>query len=73
MPVLDLRTFLHVILRESDTAGHGISLFLFHAVMFAGSMFVDTGFLLQLGYQSRKDACGDFYRKATVGVHISQR
>jgi hypothetical protein len=72
MPVVDLRNFLHVIITRRDTSGPRISLFLFHAVMFAGAMFVDTCFLHQLGYQSRKDACSDFYRKATVGIRISQ-
>lgn len=72
MPVVELRNFLHVIIMGRDNSGPRISLFLFHAVMFAGAMFVDICFLHTLGYQSRKDACSDFYRKATVGIHMSQ-
>lgn len=69
MPVLNLRHFLHAIFTRQYTTGPRVSLFLFHAVMFSGSMYLDTPFLLhQLGYRTRKNACNDFYRKARVGI-----
>ena len=66
MPVLNLNSFFSAIAETSNTSGPHISLLLFHAVMFAGSMFADLDALSGLGFPSRQDACRHFYQKAKV-------
>ena len=63
MPVICLEDFLQAL--EGD-GQHRISLILFHAVMFAGSSFVDELYLHQAGFEDRRSARAFFYKKVKV-------
>ncbi|KAK4127794.1 hypothetical protein N657DRAFT_631546 [Parathielavia appendiculata] len=65
MPLLELLDFLNVVNDRSGTAGK-ISLFLYHAVMFAATAFVDEGLLKEAGYDSRRDARRAFFTRTRL-------
>jgi hypothetical protein len=65
MPLIDLYDFLLIIETGNGSAGR-ISLILYHAVMFAGSAFVDMHHLYNAGYHSRKQARKDFFNKTRL-------
>jgi hypothetical protein len=65
MPLLDLHDFLMMIDRPDGSLGK-VSLILFQAVMFAGSVFVDMRHLRAAGYATRKEARKDFFQKTRV-------
>lgn len=49
-----------------------ISLPLFHAVLFAGSQFVDMKILHDLGFQSRRRSCSHFHKNAAVSQPLKK-
>jgi hypothetical protein len=65
MPLIDLYDFLSIIESGNGQTGR-ISLILYHAVMFAGSAFVDMHHLYNAGYSSRKMARKDFFNKTRL-------
>lgn len=65
MPLMDLVPFLSVINRY-DAAEGQISLFLYHAVMFSATAFVDMRHLREAGYATRKAARKAFFLKTRV-------
>lgn len=64
MPLLDLNGFLEAI--ECDGSTSRVSLLLLQAVMFAGSAFVDVSYLRAAGYDSRKLARKELFRRTKV-------
>ena len=64
MPLLDLRDFLHPI--EKNDGSSQISLFLFQAVMFTATAYIDMRFLNAQGYENRKAARKVFFQRARV-------
>jgi hypothetical protein len=70
MPLVDLYDFITII--EAGNGANGrISLILYHAVMFAGSAFIDMSHLYNAGYASRKHARKDFFKKTRVSPILS--
>lgn len=67
MPLLELHDFLKVINDRTGAAGK-VSLFLYHAVMFAATAFVDEALLKEAGYPSRRDARRVFFSRTRVSV-----
>lgn len=65
MPVLDLADFVHNV-QAPNGQGKQVSLFLFQAVMFAGSSHCDIKPLRALGFLTRKAARRALYLKAKV-------
>ncbi|KAL6700013.1 transcription factor CTF1 [Trichoderma pleuroticola] len=65
MPLMDLIPFLNVINRY-DAAEGQISLFLYHAVMFSATAFVDMRHLREAGYATRKAARKAFFLKTRL-------
>ncbi|KAF2667475.1 hypothetical protein BT63DRAFT_374859 [Microthyrium microscopicum] len=65
MPLVDLYDFVMIIESGNGALGR-ISLILYHAVMFAGSAFVDMQHLFNAGYSSRKQARKDFFNKTRL-------
>ncbi|KAL1838603.1 hypothetical protein VTJ49DRAFT_2471 [Mycothermus thermophilus] len=65
MPLLELHEFLRVLNDRSGASGK-LSLFLYHAVMFAATAFVDEGLLKEAGYASRRDARRAFFSKTRL-------
>ncbi|EHK27308.1 uncharacterized protein TRIVIDRAFT_73221 [Trichoderma virens Gv29-8] len=65
MPLMDLVPFLGVINRY-DAAEGQISLFLYHAVMFSATAFVDMRHLREAGYATRKAARKAFFLKTRL-------
>jgi hypothetical protein len=65
MPLMDLLGFLGVINRYDGAEGQ-ISLFLYHAVMFSATAFVDMRHLREAGYATRKAARKAFFLKTRV-------
>ncbi|OTA01992.1 Zn2Cys6 transcriptional regulator [Trichoderma parareesei] len=65
MPLMDLVPFLNVINRY-DAAEGQISLFLYHAVMFSATAFVDMRHLREAGYATRKAARKAFFLKTRL-------
>jgi hypothetical protein len=66
MPLLDLHDFLRIISATDGSCGQ-LSLFLYQAVMFAATAFVDLKYLREGGYQTRKAARKSFFQKTRVG------
>lgn len=65
MPLMDLHSFLNVV--NSRDGLHGqCSLFLYHAVMFAATAFVDMKHLREAGYSTRKAARKAFFQKTRL-------
>ncbi|KAI5461239.1 fungal-specific transcription factor domain-containing protein [Mariannaea sp. PMI_226] len=65
MPLMDLGSFLGIISSRDGRDGQ-ISLFLYHAVMFVGSAFVDMKYLREGGYTTRKAARKSFFQKTRL-------
>ncbi|KAL7797600.1 transcription factor CTF1 [Trichoderma ceciliae] len=65
MPLIDLHGFLGVINRYDGAEGQ-ISLFLYHAVMFSATAFVDMRHLREAGYATRKAARKAFFLKTRL-------
>ncbi|KAJ4306404.1 hypothetical protein N0V88_001204 [Collariella sp. IMI 366227] len=65
MPLMELHDFLKVVNDRTGASGK-ISLFLYHAVMFAATAFVDEGLLKDAGYNSRRDARRAFFSKTRL-------
>jgi hypothetical protein len=66
MPLLELHDFLSAINSVDGLCGQ-ISLFLYHAVMFAGTAYVDVKILKEAGYANRKAARKAYFQKTRVG------
>ena len=64
MPLLDLKDFLAPI--EKNDGNNTISLLLFHAVMFAGTAYIDMRFLHAQGFENRKAARKVFFQRARL-------
>ncbi len=67
MPLLELHDLLRVINDRSGASGK-MSLFLYHAVMFSATAFVDESLLRDAGYESRRDARRSFFSRTRVSV-----
>ncbi|KAK5993325.1 Cutinase transcription factor 1 beta [Cladobotryum mycophilum] len=65
MPLIDLHPFLSVINRYDGMEGQ-ISLFLYHAVMFSATAFVDMRHLREAGYSTRKAARKAYFQKTRL-------
>lgn len=65
MPLMDLNNFLGIINTRDGQNGQ-TSLFLYQAVMFAASAFVDMKYLREGGYTTRKAARKSFFQKTRV-------
>lgn len=65
MPLLELHDFLAAINSRDGLYGQ-VSLFLYQAVMFASTAFVDVRCLKEAGYPSRKAARKAFFQKTRV-------
>ena len=65
MPLLDMQEFLDIVNTTDGSRGQ-VSLFLYQAVMFAATAFVDMKLLREAGYASRKAARKAFFQKARV-------
>lgn len=65
MPLMDLHSFLGIINSREGLNGQ-TSLFLYQAVMFAASAFVDMKYLRECGYSTRKAARRSFFQKTRV-------
>jgi hypothetical protein len=65
MPLMELHDFLRVVNDRSGAEGK-VSLFLYHAVMFAATAFVEEGLLKEAGYDSRRDARRAFFSRTRV-------
>lgn len=65
MPLMDLHAFLAAVDSRDGSKGQ-ISLFLYHAVMFAATAFVDMRYLREAGYNTRKSARKAFFQKTRV-------
>lgn len=65
MPLMDLNSFLGTISSRDGSNGQ-TSLFLYQAVMFAASAFVDMKYLREGGYTTRKAARKSFFQKTRV-------
>lgn len=70
MPLMDLLPFLSVINRYDGSEGQ-ISLFLYHAVMFSATAFVDMRHLREAGYATRKAARKAFFLKTRVSRSVT--
>jgi hypothetical protein len=62
---MDLNNFLGII-NSRDGKNGQTSLFLYQAVMFAASAFVDMKYLREGGYTTRKAARKSFFQKTRV-------
>lgn len=69
LPVLDLDSFLHAVVRNDGV--EKTSLLLFHAVMFSAVAFVDSTHLHDAGFRSRIEARKHFFQKARVLLCLS--
>ncbi|KAH8195419.1 hypothetical protein TruAng_010426 [Truncatella angustata] len=65
MPMLDLHDFLGAI-NSADGLNGQISLFLYHAVMFASTAYVDVKYLKEAGYANRKAARKAYFQKTRL-------
>ncbi|KAK4237817.1 fungal-specific transcription factor domain-containing protein [Achaetomium macrosporum] len=65
MPLMELHDFLRMVNDRSGASGK-VSLFLYHAVMFAATAFVDEGLLKDAGYDSRRDARRAFFSRTRL-------
>ncbi|KAH6845492.1 fungal-specific transcription factor domain-containing protein [Chaetomium sp. MPI-CAGE-AT-0009] len=65
MPLMELHDFLRVVGDRSGASGK-ISLFLYHAVMFSATAFVDESLLRDAGYDSRRDARRAFFSRTRL-------
>lgn len=65
MPLMDIHEFLSIVNRRDGLNGQ-TSLFLYQAVMFSATAFVDMKYLREAGYPSRKSARKSFFQKTRV-------
>ncbi|KAG9255364.1 fungal-specific transcription factor domain-containing protein [Emericellopsis atlantica] len=65
MPLMDLHDFLDIV-NQRDGINGQTSLFLYHAVMFSASAFVDMKYLKEAGYTTRKAARKSFFQKTRL-------
>lgn len=65
MPLLELQDLLRVVNDRTGASGK-LSLFLYHAVMFSATAFVDEILLKEAGYDSRRDARRAFFSRTRV-------
>ncbi|EXL40433.1 hypothetical protein FOCG_17055 [Fusarium oxysporum f. sp. radicis-lycopersici 26381] len=65
MPLMDLNNFLSIINTRDGQNGQ-TSLFLYQAVMFAASAFIEMKYLREGGYTTRKAACKSFFQKTRL-------
>ncbi|SPQ21835.1 4c465d98-e665-4da4-9b99-69696795afe2 [Thermothielavioides terrestris] len=65
MPLMELHDFLRIVNDRTGAAGK-VSLFLYHAVMFAATAFVEESLLKDAGYDSRRDARRAFFSKTRL-------
>jgi hypothetical protein len=65
MPLMELHEFLAIVNRRDGVNGQ-LSLFLYHAVMFSATAFVDMSYLREAGYSTRKAARKSFFQKTRV-------
>ncbi|KAK4038776.1 fungal-specific transcription factor domain-containing protein [Parachaetomium inaequale] len=65
MPLMELHDFLNMVNDRSGAAGK-VSLFLYHAVMFSATAFVDEALLRDAGYDSRRDARRAFFSRTRL-------
>lgn len=65
MPLIDIHDFLNAIHSRDGLCGQ-ISLFLYHAVMFAAAAFVDIKHLRDAGYPTRKAARKFYFSKTRL-------
>ncbi|KAH6626213.1 fungal-specific transcription factor domain-containing protein [Chaetomium sp. MPI-SDFR-AT-0129] len=65
MPLLELQDLLRVINDRTGASGK-LSLFLYHAVMFSATAFVDEILLKEAGYDSRRDARRAFFSRTRL-------
>lgn len=70
MPLLELGVFLNTV-NSTDGLNGQVSLSLYHAIMFAASAFVETKYLKEAGYTSRKAARKSFFQKTRVSAHMA--
>lgn len=67
LPLIHLHEFLRTISNE-DQEEEKLSLLLFQAILFAGTMFVDLPSLHAAGYSSRREARRAFHQKVKVNI-----
>mgnify|MGYP006976759349 CR=1 FL=1 len=67
MPLLELHEFLKAINDRTGASGK-VSLFLYHAVMFSATAFVDETLLKEAGYASRREARRVFFSRTRVSL-----
>jgi len=68
MPLIEFTDFLKVI--NDPTGKHGqISLFLYQAILFVATAFVDESVLTEAGFHNRKAARKQFFQKARVSTN----
>ena len=67
MPLLDMHEFLSMVDARDGSRGQ-VSLFLYQAVMFAATAFVDSKALRDAGYPNRKAARKAFFHRTRVSV-----
>lgn len=65
MPLVDIHEFLSIVNRRDGLNGQ-TSLFLYQAVMFSATAFVDMKHLREAGYPTRKAARKSFFQKTRV-------
>lgn len=70
MPLLDMQEFLAIVNTTDGSRGQ-VSLFLYQAVMFAATAFVDMKHLRDAGFASRKAARKAFFQRARVSYNPS--
>lgn len=64
MPILDVPAFLAPIARRDGSPP--VSLLLFQSVMFAGSAFADTEYIITRGYPDRRSMRREFFERARL-------
>jgi hypothetical protein len=65
LPMVDILEFVQT-MKAPGAGCRELSPLLFHAVMFAGALFVDMKYIFAAGYFSRKGARDCFFHKAQV-------
>jgi hypothetical protein len=67
MPMMELHDFLSSINSVDGLCGQ-VSLFLYHAVMFASTAYVDSKYLKEAGFANRKAARKAYFQKTRVSL-----
>jgi hypothetical protein len=70
MPLMELGEFLNIINAKDGLYGQ-VSLFLCQAVMFSATAFVETKYLKEAGYASRRAARKSFFQKTRVSIPLN--